>query len=240
MYQASTLRSKLKLGSQLLRQSTPKSLHSSCSCGTLAVLPLLVRIAILTHVSETCKTVLEAAHRKCHLCSCLLLLNAISACAALLFSTSQFPQNLKLFCDHACLKCPIENAEYQPEGKPMPSSTNKPIPGKDYTVFSPDGSKQTAFEDLPPPRAVDASEIPGLVELYRVGARNSIKAGFDGVEIHGAHGYLIDQFLKESINDRTGMQLNCWLAYWHGIPAYSNLQTLFSQGDCVASVHVQR
>lgn len=86
----------------------------------------------------------------------------------------------------------------------MPSSTSKPIPGKDYTIFSPDGSKQSAFEDLPPPRAVDASEIPALVELYRVAARNSIKAGFDGVEVHGAHGYLIDQFLKESINDRTG------------------------------------
>ena len=86
----------------------------------------------------------------------------------------------------------------------MPSSTNKPIPGKDYTVFSPDGKSQSPFEDLPPPRAVHASEIPGLVELYRVGARNSLKAGFDGVEIHGAHGYLIDQFLKESINDRTG------------------------------------
>lgn len=89
----------------------------------------------------------------------------------------------------------------------MPSSTNKPIPGKDYTIFSPDMKSEAAFEDLPPPRAVDASEIPGLVELYRVGARNSMKAGFDGVEIHGAHGYLIDQFLKESINDRTGMHL---------------------------------
>lgn len=86
----------------------------------------------------------------------------------------------------------------------MPSSTSKPIPGKDYTIFSPDGKKQSPFEDLPPPRAVDPSEIPGLVELYRVAAKNSIKAGFDGVEVHGAHGYLIDQFLKESINDRTG------------------------------------
>ncbi len=86
----------------------------------------------------------------------------------------------------------------------MSSSTSKPIPGKDYTIFSPDGKKQSPFEDLPPPRAVDPSEIPGLVELYRVAARNSIKAGFDGVEVHGAHGYLIDQFLKESINDRTG------------------------------------
>lgn len=95
------------------------------------------------------------------------------------------------------------SVDYQPGGKPMPSSTNKPIPGKDYTIFSPDGKKQSPFEDLPPPRAVDPSEIPGLVELYRVAARNSIKAGFDGVEVHGAHGYLIDQFLKESINDRT-------------------------------------
>lgn len=89
----------------------------------------------------------------------------------------------------------------------MPSSTNKPIPGKEYTIFTPDGSKQAAFQDMPPPRAVAVSEIPGLVDLYRVGARNSMKAGFDGVEIHGAHGYLIDQFLKESINDRTG---NMW------------------------------
>lgn len=92
----------------------------------------------------------------------------------------------------------------------MPSSTSKPIPGTDYTVFSPDGSKQTAFQDLPPPRAVDAAEIPALVDLYRVGARNSIQAGFDGVEIHGAHGYLIDQFLKESINDRTGTHSKFW------------------------------
>lgn len=99
----------------------------------------------------------------------------------------------------------IPTADYQPGGKPMPSSTSKPIPGKEYTIFTPDGSKQAAFEDLPPPRAVAISEIPGLVDLYRVGARNSMKAGFDGVEIHGAHGYLIDQFLKESINDRTGM-----------------------------------
>ncbi|KAL3141539.1 hypothetical protein ABBQ32_004789 [Trebouxia sp. C0010 RCD-2024] len=95
------------------------------------------------------------------------------------------------------------SVDYQPGGKPMPSSTSKPIPGKEYTIFTPDGSKQAAFEDLPPPRAVAISEIPGLVDLYRVGARNSMKAGFDGVEIHGAHGYLIDQFLKESINDRT-------------------------------------
>ena len=48
------------------------------------------------------------------------------------------------------------------------------------------------------------AEIPGLVDAYRTGARNALAAGFDGVEIHGAHGYLIDQFLKDGINDRTG------------------------------------
>lgn len=123
----------------------------------------------------------------------------------------------------------------------MPSSTNKPIPGKDYTIFSPDGSKQSPFEDLPPPRAVDASEIPGLVELYRVAAQNSIKAGFDGVEVHGAHGYLIDQFLKESINDRTGMCyaqvtepscLPCWLlwsALEYNVHLRSRLITVIQQ-----------
>ena len=86
----------------------------------------------------------------------------------------------------------------------MPSSTTKPIPGKDFTVFSPDGKSQKSFEEMPPPRAIDAAEVPGIVELYRVAARNSIRAGFDGVEVHGAHGYLIDQFLKDGINDRTG------------------------------------
>ena len=53
------------------------------------------------------------------------------------------------------------------------------------------------------PRALETSEIPGLVEAYRQGAENAKKAGFDGVEIHGANGYLIDQFLQDSTNKRT-------------------------------------
>ena len=52
--------------------------------------------------------------------------------------------------------------------------------------------------DHPTPRALEAAEIPGIVEQFRVAARNSIASGFDGVEIHGANGYLIDQFLKVS------------------------------------------
>ena len=53
------------------------------------------------------------------------------------------------------------------------------------------------------PRALDVGEIPGIIEDYRRGARNAQAAGFDGVEIHGANGYLIDQFLQDSSNLRT-------------------------------------
>ncbi|MDA5193153.1 alkene reductase [Govanella unica] len=53
------------------------------------------------------------------------------------------------------------------------------------------------------PRALDRSEIPGIVEDFRKGAENAKRAGFDGVEIHGANGYLLDQFLQTSSNQRT-------------------------------------
>ncbi len=53
------------------------------------------------------------------------------------------------------------------------------------------------------PRALETSEIPGIVEAYRKGAENARAAGFDGVEVHGANGYLLDQFLQDSTNRRT-------------------------------------
>ena len=53
------------------------------------------------------------------------------------------------------------------------------------------------------PRALETSEIPGIVAAYRKGAENAQAAGFDGVEIHGANGYLLDQFLQDSTNKRT-------------------------------------
>ena len=52
------------------------------------------------------------------------------------------------------------------------------------------------------PRALETSEIPAIVEAYRKGAENAKRAGFDGVEIHGANGYLLDQFLQDSTNKR--------------------------------------
>lgn len=53
------------------------------------------------------------------------------------------------------------------------------------------------------PRALDTDEIPGIIAAYRKGAENAKTAGFDGVEIHGANGYLLDQFLQDSTNKRT-------------------------------------
>jgi 2,4-dienoyl-CoA reductase-like NADH-dependent reductase (Old Yellow Enzyme family) len=53
------------------------------------------------------------------------------------------------------------------------------------------------------PRALETDEIPSIVEAYREGAENARRAGFDGVEIHGANGYLLDQFLQDSTNHRT-------------------------------------
>lgn len=57
--------------------------------------------------------------------------------------------------------------------------------------------------DFPTPRALETAEIADIVEAYRAGAENAKAAGFDGVEIHGANGYLLDQFLQSSTNKRT-------------------------------------
>jgi len=59
------------------------------------------------------------------------------------------------------------------------------------------------MRDYVTPRALELDEIPGIVAAYRKGAENAKKAGFDGVEVHGANGYLLDQFLQSSTNLRT-------------------------------------
>ncbi len=62
---------------------------------------------------------------------------------------------------------------------------------------------EAGFQPFVTPRALETDEIPGIVEDYRRAARNAQEAGFDGVEIHGANGYLIDQFLRDGTNQRT-------------------------------------
>ena len=77
------------------------------------------------------------------------------------------------------------------------------------------------------PRALELSEIPGIIEAYRKGAENAKAAGFDGVEIHGANGYLLDQFLQDSTNKRTDE---------YGGPIENRARLMLEVTDAVVSV----
>jgi 2,4-dienoyl-CoA reductase-like NADH-dependent reductase (Old Yellow Enzyme family) len=59
------------------------------------------------------------------------------------------------------------------------------------------------YKDFVQPRALATNEIPAIIDAFHKGAENAKKAGFDGVEIHGANGYLLDQFLQSKTNHRT-------------------------------------
>ena len=93
----------------------------------------------------------------------------------------------------------VSHTDLQPHfQKPVAPSA---IRAHTKTVLIKDGVP--TFVDTSEPRALDAEEIPGIVQIYRHAAMNAITAGFDGVEIHAANGYLIDQFLKTGSNQRT-------------------------------------
>jgi N-ethylmaleimide reductase len=89
----------------------------------------------------------------------------------------------------------ISHVSLQPNGQPPVSSTARRAIGKTFTA--------QGFEDVSAPRALRLDELPRIVAAYRQAARNAITAGFDGVEVHSANGYLLEQFLRDSINDRT-------------------------------------
>jgi len=73
------------------------------------------------------------------------------------------------------------------------------------SAIAPVGNAMTYTGDQPfvTPRALELDEIPGVIDQFRQGAKNAMAAGFDGVEIHGAFGYLLDQFLQDGTNQRT-------------------------------------
>jgi len=73
------------------------------------------------------------------------------------------------------------------------------------SAIQPDGHVSLVRPQKPfvTPRALEIEEIPGIIAAYRQGAENALSAGFDGVEIHGANGYLLDQFLQDKTNHRT-------------------------------------
>jgi len=83
---------------------------------------------------------------------------------------------------------PGENAPVAPSAIAAKAKTY--IPGAGYV-------------DTSTPRALDTAEIAGIVDDFRTAARHAIEAGFDGVEVHGAHGYLIDAFLRDGSNHRS-------------------------------------
>ena len=89
----------------------------------------------------------------------------------------------------------ISHPDLQPGGAlPVAPSAIRPA----GQVFTGQGMR-----DYVTPRELRTDEIPALVETYARAARNAIEAGFDGVEIHGGNGYLLDQFLRSSTNRRT-------------------------------------
>ena len=79
----------------------------------------------------------------------------------------------------------------------------------------------------PTPRALTTEEVAGVVEAFRQGAENAKAAGFDGAEIHGANGYLLDQFLQDGSNQRTDQ---------YGGPIENRARLLLEVADAVASV----
>jgi N-ethylmaleimide reductase len=81
-------------------------------------------------------------------------------------------------------------------GGAMPVSASAIAPGGD--AFTYEGPKR-----LPTPRALETREIPGIIEDYRHAAANARLAGFDGVEVHSANNYLLEQFIRDSTNRRT-------------------------------------
>lgn len=89
----------------------------------------------------------------------------------------------------------ISHTSLQPDGQQPVSSTARRANAKTFT--------SRGFEDVSAPRALRLDELPGIVDEYRKAARRAMDAGCDGVEVHGANGYLLEQFLRDSINDRT-------------------------------------
>lgn len=85
---------------------------------------------------------------------------------------------------------------FQPNGQAPVAPSAIAAKAKTYVVGQ-------GFLDTSVPRALETAEIADVVNDFRIAAANAIKAGFDGVELHGAHGYLIDAFLRDGSNKRT-------------------------------------
>lgn len=91
----------------------------------------------------------------------------------------------------------ISHPDLQPDqARPVAPSAIRPEGAKTFI------SADSGMVDVPEPRALEAEELPGIVDQYRKAAENAREAGFDGVEVHAANGYLLDQFIKSGSNTR--------------------------------------
>lgn len=90
----------------------------------------------------------------------------------------------------------ISHSSLLPDGAAPVSSTSRRPNAMTFT--------KAGFADVSTPRALRDDELPGLIDDYRHAARLAMQAGFDGVEVHAANNYLLEQFLRDSVNDRTG------------------------------------
>lgn len=91
---------------------------------------------------------------------------------------------------------PGRATHHEVSGAEVVSSTDRPIISSRIHTAS-------GKQNYPTPRRLLEHEIPGIVDSFKAAIQNAKLAGFDGIQIHGAHGYLIDQFLRDGCNDRT-------------------------------------
>ncbi|MEN3346410.1 MAG: N-ethylmaleimide reductase [Bradyrhizobium sp.] len=92
----------------------------------------------------------------------------------------------------------VSHSSFQPGGA-LPVAPSAVAIAPEFRCLTADGK----VVDYETPRALETQEIPQMIDAYRQGAKNALAAGFDGVEIHGANGYLIEQFLQSRSNVRT-------------------------------------
>lgn len=95
----------------------------------------------------------------------------------------------------------VSHTSLQPAGAAPVGPSAIAAKAKTYVIEADSGTGR--FVDTSEPRALDAQELPGIVADFAQAARNARQCGFDGVEIHGANGYLLDQFLKDGSNQRS-------------------------------------
>lgn len=89
----------------------------------------------------------------------------------------------------------ISHPSLQPDGD-LPVGPSAVKPAGDAMTYS-------GMQPFVTPRALDRAELPDIVHAYRIAAKNALAAGFDGVEVHAANGYLLDEFLRDGTNKRT-------------------------------------